>query len=83
MLEYYDRILLGIAGSLLGGVLLAVLTSLALHVGIFAGTVVATVFVYDAMFRNPPLPATDPRVAAAAIVWHAVLGILAIAVVLE
>ncbi|MFP8953695.1 hypothetical protein ACLI4Z_12090 [Natrialbaceae archaeon A-arb3/5] len=79
MLNYYDKILVGIAGSLLGGILLSVVTALAFQTGLFIGTAVATLFVYDAMFRNPPLPASDPRVAAMAILWHAVLLMLALA----
>ena len=73
MVDYYDRILVAIAGSVLGGIVLGVTTAMPFRVGLFVGTVVATVFVYDAMFRNPPLPATNPRVATAAIVWHAFL----------
>ncbi|RQH02429.1 hypothetical protein [Natrarchaeobius oligotrophus] len=73
MVEHYDKVLAGIAGSLLGGVLLSYVTAVSLTGGLFVGTLVATLFVYDAMFRNPPIPPSDPRVVATAIVWHAVL----------
>jgi len=53
--------------------LLGIVTALGMTTGLFAGTLVATLLVYDAMFRNPPLPATDPRVAASIVVWHVVL----------
>jgi len=74
MFDYYDKIIVGIAGSLLG-----ILTNIALHTGLFVGTLVATLLVHDTVFRNPPLPATDPRVAAATIVWHVFFGIVAVA----
>ncbi|NGM70570.1 hypothetical protein G6M89_16435 [Natronolimnobius sp. AArcel1] len=80
MLDYYDKIIVGIAGSLLIGVVLGSLTAIGFQTGLFVGTVIATLFVYDAIFRNPPLPASDPRVVATAIVWHALLAILAVAV---
>jgi hypothetical protein len=73
MFDYYDKVIAGIAGSILGGMLLGIVTALGMTTGLFAGTLVATLLVYDAMFRNPPLPATDPRVAASIVVWHAVL----------
>ncbi|MDG5760214.1 hypothetical protein QA600_12795 [Natronococcus sp. A-GB1] len=47
-------------------------------VGVFYGALVATVFVYNAMFRNPSLPTAQPKRAAAAIVWHAFLFVLAL-----
>lgn len=72
-IDYYDKILAGIITSLAGGLGLGLVTSISFHVAIIAGAVVATVFVYDAMYRNPPLPPTNIRVQAAAIVWHAVL----------
>jgi len=72
MFDYYDKVIAGIAGSILG-MLLGIVTALGMTTGLFAGTLVATLLVYDAMFRNPPLPATDPRVAASIVVWHAVL----------
>ena len=78
MVSYYDKIIVAIAGSLLGGVAIGVVTALAFQTGLLVGTLFATVFLYDAIFRNPPLPATDPRVAATAIVWHAILAVLAI-----
>jgi hypothetical protein len=80
MVDYYDRIIVGIAGSVFGGMLLGAVTALGIYTGVFLGALVATAFVYDAMFRHPPLPTTQQRAAAAAIVWHAILLVLAIAV---
>lgn len=69
-LHYYDKILLAIGLSLSSGALLGVFSDLRLRVGLLAGALLATTFVYHAMFQNPPRPAATPRGKAAAIVWH-------------
>ncbi|MDG5760166.1 hypothetical protein QA600_12540 [Natronococcus sp. A-GB1] len=69
----YDWILLAIAIALVGGGLIGALTPVPMEYGLAAAFVLATPFVYDAMFRNPPLPASDFQRAAAAIIWHALL----------
>lgn len=76
-LTYYDKILVAIAASLCGGMLAGAATPLRFRVGLFAGSLVATAFVYAALFRNPPLPATSTQVKTAAVVWHVVpVGVL-------
>ncbi|AGB39889.1 hypothetical protein [Natronococcus occultus] len=80
MVSNYDTILIGITTSLLGGVVLGLATTIQFHTGVFFGALVATAFVYDAMFRNPPLPTAQPERAAAAIVWHAFLFVLTLTV---
>jgi hypothetical protein len=79
MVEYYDKILIGVAGSVTGGIIIGILSGIGFQTGLFLGSFTATFFMYDAMIRNPPLPITDPTVAASAIVWHAVLFGLALA----
>ncbi|MCU4925922.1 hypothetical protein OB905_07980 [Halobacteria archaeon AArc-dxtr1] len=69
----YDWILLAIAVALIGGWVVGALTVVPMEYGLVAGFVLATPFVYDAMFRNPPLPANDAQRVTAAIVWHALL----------
>lgn len=81
-LDYYDKILAAIAVSLSGGALAGTITDLRLRVGLLAGALVATAFVYDAMFRNPPRPTPSRQAKAAAIVWHAFLGTLVVSVLL-
>ncbi|SEH15982.1 hypothetical protein SAMN04487967_2352 [Natronorubrum sediminis] len=81
-LEYYDKLLLAIAGSLALGVAIGVVTSVAISTGVAGGSVVATVFVYEAMFRNPPSPVTSAQVKVAAVVWHAFLVIAIVAALL-
>lgn len=75
-LGYYDKILTAIAASLSGGALAGTITDLRLHVGLLAGALVATTFVYHAIFRNPPRPTPSRQTKAAAIVWHVFIGIL-------
>lgn len=77
-LGYYDKILAAIAASLGGGALAGVITTVNLHVGLITGALFATIFVYDALFRNPPRPAPSPRAKAAAVIWHVFFGILLI-----
>lgn len=75
-LDYYDKILVAIAASLSGGALAGTITDLRLRVGLLAGAVVATIFVYHALFQNPPRPIPSRQAKATAIVWHAFVGIL-------
>jgi hypothetical protein len=75
-LGYYDKVLAAIAASLGGGALAGTITDLRLRVGLLAGAVIATVFVYHALFQNPPRPTPSRQAKAAAVVWHAFVGIL-------
>ena len=74
MVQRYDLILLAIPIVLVAGWLLGALTPVPQQLGITAGVLLATPFVYDAMFGHPPLPESDAGRAAAAIVWHALLA---------
>lgn len=69
-LTYYDKILIAIAASLGSGFLVGLLTAVELSVAVLVGALIATIFVYDAMFRNPPRPARPRQTKAAAVVWH-------------
>jgi len=72
--SYYDKVLLAIAASLGGGSLLGLVTDVAFRLGLLAGALLATVFVYDAIFRHPPQPTARAR--HAAVVWHLFLALL-------
>ncbi|KPN29487.1 hypothetical protein SY89_00200 [Halolamina pelagica] len=76
-LSYYDKVLAAIAASLAGGSLLGAATTYSYRAGLLVGALVATVFVYDAIFRNPPLPDGDARTTYAVVVWHLFLVMLA------
>ena len=80
-MDYYDLILVGISVSVLLGVAASLLTGLGLRAGLFAGTLVATLFLYDALVRNPPLPRTDPAVVVPVVTWHLGVGVLGVGVV--
>lgn len=72
-MERYDWILLAIFVGLISGGLVGVLTRVPMEYGLAAGFVIATPFVYDALFRHPPLPSDEFQRGAAAIVWHVLL----------
>ncbi len=74
----YDWILLAIPVALIGGWLVGMLTPVPMEYGMATGFALATPFVYDAMFRNPPLPASDVQRVTVAVVWHALLILLLI-----
>ncbi|MFD1642556.1 hypothetical protein [Halohasta litorea] len=80
MVDYYDGILVAIVGCILAGVVVSVLTGIGVQSGLFAGTLVATLFVYDAIIRHPPLPPTEPALVVPLVVWHAGVLLLAVAV---
>ena len=74
MVEYYDKILLAIAAALATGFAVGVTTAVPMAFAMAGSVLVATPIVYDAIFRNPPLPASGPQRAAVAIVWHVLLA---------
>ncbi|WP_290811209.1 hypothetical protein [Halovivax sp.] len=73
MVEYDDKILLAIAAVLAGGWLVGALTAVPMQTARVVSVLAATPFVWDALFRNPPLPAAEPHRAVSAVVWHAIL----------
>lgn len=73
-LTYYDKILVAIPVSLVGGILVGLLTSVPVRLGLLAGALIATIWIYDAMFRNPPGPAVSTQLKFVALVWHVFLG---------
>ncbi|WP_049920171.1 hypothetical protein [Halobiforma nitratireducens] len=80
-LEYYDKLLIAIVASLGLGMVIGLTSSVAFISGLAAGALFATVFVYEAMFRNPPLPPESTGARAAAVVWHAFLVVVVAAAV--
>lgn len=77
-LDHSDNILAAIAASLGGGAVVGVVTVGRFHTGLTAGTLGATVFIWHAIFANPPRPAPSPKANVAAVVWHVVLRVLLI-----
>ncbi len=77
----YDWIIVAIPIALISGWLIGTVTSVPMEYGMAAGFLLATPFVYDAMFRNPPIPAANVQRAVAAVVWHVLLLWMIIAAV--
>lgn len=73
MAERYDRILFAIAILLASGWAVGALTAVPMQTARIVGVLAATPFVYDALFRNPPVPTDPVPRAVAAIVWHVLL----------
>ena len=73
MVEYYDWILLVIAVVLVSGFVVGLATTVPMEMAMAGSVLVATPFVYDAIFRNPPIPENDARRAVAAVVWHVLI----------
>lgn len=74
-LTYYDKVLIAIAVSLIIGTLSGVLFDIRLVVGVFAGSLMATVFVWHALFYRSPYDTTSVA-RHGAILWHVMLGLL-------
>jgi len=82
MVDYYDGVLVAIVGCVLGGLAVSLVTGIGVRAGASAGTLVATVFLYDALFRHPPLPRTDPSMVVPVVAWHLGVGLLGVDVAL-
>lgn len=78
MVDYYDLLLGVIAAVLAAGWVIGLVTGVSLEVAMAGSVALATPLVYEALFRNPPLPANTRQVAAA-VVWHAVLAVALLA----
>jgi len=80
MIDYYDGVLMAIVGCILGGLAVSLVTGVGVRAGVSAGTLGATLFVYDAIFRHPPVPPIEPVLAVPLVVWHVVVLVLAVTV---
>ena len=68
MVSYYDRLLVAIAAAVLAGTASGLHPAVAPHVGLAGGSLVSTVFLYEALFRNPPTRPTRSTTAASVVV---------------
>jgi hypothetical protein len=68
MLDYYDQMLIAIAAVMLAGVAASVHPLIEIHQGLAGGSLVATLFLYEILFRNPPTEPTTSTTAAPAVV---------------
>lgn len=75
MVTHRDLPLLAIPTLLALGAIASLHPAVAIHQGLAAASLVSTVVLYDALFRNPPVKATPRNVAATLVVtvgWLAV-----------
>ncbi len=57
MVDYYDTLLMTIVAAMTAGAAASVHPAVALHQGLAGGSLLATVILFEILFRNPP---TDP-----------------------
>lgn len=77
-IDRHDAVLLGIVAGLLGGASVGVFTSVTFRDGLAAGSAFSTLFLYEGLFRNPPVTTSPTRDRATAIAWHAYLLVLGV-----
>jgi uncharacterized protein YneF (UPF0154 family) len=65
MPDRYDRVLIGIPLVLLIGAVLSFHPSVAIHQGLAGGSLIASVLLYEALFRHPPVEPNSADAAAA------------------
>ncbi|ESS03614.1 MAG: hypothetical protein A07HR67_02012 [uncultured archaeon A07HR67] len=68
MLDYYDTVLLAIAAVMIAATAVSVHPLIAMYEGLAAGSLVATVFLYEILFRKPPTEPTTSTTAASVVV---------------
>ncbi|AKH97008.1 hypothetical protein HLASF_0509 [Halanaeroarchaeum sulfurireducens] len=68
MLDYYDQILLAIAAVMIAGTAVGLHPLVEFHQGLASGSLVATLFLYEILFRNPPTEPTTSTTAASVVV---------------
>ena len=68
MVDYYDRVLIAIMAVILAGAAASLHPSIALYQGLAGGSLLSTGFLYEILFRNPPVEPTRSTAAASAAV---------------
>jgi len=68
MLDYYDQILIAVAAVMIAGVAVSIHPLIAVHQGLAGGSLVATLFLYEILFRNPPTEPTTSTTTASVVV---------------
>lgn len=66
--DYYDALLITVAAALVIGASLSMHSAVAAYQGLGTGSVIATVFMYEILFRNPPMYATGSPTMASGVV---------------
>lgn len=72
---YYEQLLAAMGASLVAGVAVSVHPAVAVYQGVAGGSLPATLFLYEALFRNPPTSPTAAQTAGV-VGWHLVLFVV-------
>ncbi|AUX07892.1 hypothetical protein AArcSl_0237 [Halalkaliarchaeum desulfuricum] len=67
MVDYYDKLLAAVPAALALGALASLLDPLGFHQGLALGSLAATIILYEAIVRNPPIEPTAANVTASTI----------------
>ncbi|MEF8887111.1 MAG: hypothetical protein V5A30_04830 [Haloarculaceae archaeon] len=68
MVDYYDQLLVAIVAALVAGAAASLHPAIALNQGLAGGSLLSTVFLYEILFRNPPVEPTRATSTASVIV---------------
>ena len=68
MLDYYDQMLIAIAAVMIAGATVSIHPLIGIYQGLAGGSLVATLFLYEILFRHPPIEPTTSTTAALVIV---------------
>lgn len=74
--DYYDALLAAIAASLALGLSVGLATSIPLRTAMAGGCLIATVFVFEGVYRNPPVDASSTAARVASITWFAFVALI-------
>ncbi|MEF8783956.1 MAG: hypothetical protein V5A39_05105 [Haloarculaceae archaeon] len=67
MVDYYDKLLVAIPAVIVLGVVSTIHPAVAIYQGLVIGSLVATVVLFEMLFRNPPVEPTPADMGAVAI----------------
>lgn len=68
VLDYYDKMPIAVGAVIVAGAAVSIHPLLGIHQGLAGGSPVATLFLYEILFRNPPVEPTTSTTAASVIV---------------
>lgn len=68
MVSYYDKLLVAIPALLGAGLLVSVHPAVAIYQGLAVGSILSTVVLFEAIFRNPPVEPTPASAVASVVV---------------
>lgn len=68
MVDYYDKLLIAIGAAIAIGGLTSAHPAVAVYQGFGTGSLVATLFLFEVLFRNPPAEPAQSRATPSAVV---------------